>query len=247
MDSPEEEDNDEQSGEDCVHSQDNKTKPASPDPANILYTPTHHDANYHASPASRPTRLHSLRQIHTCPGDPPLPLSTSSEPDVTCRRDDSVDQNESSDSCGSSSSGIAPPSDELGQDSREGMGEEEFPDPGGGEGMTGDLQGGMGSIEKIKTGVFITGLLPELGRSVVSREEVDGRLVVLSNGGRGVVQVLFHVEGNIRLEGRGEGGSGSVEHDVVGNEGRHNSAGNLGEGGMGVWWEWKRDDEGNNH
>jgi hypothetical protein len=61
---------------------------------------------------------------------------------VTCRRDDNVDQNESSDSCGSSSSGTSPPSDELGQDSREGMEGEERPDPGGGKGMTGDLQRG---------------------------------------------------------------------------------------------------------
>jgi hypothetical protein len=140
--SPERTDNDERSGEDYVRSEGNTNTLALPDLPNTPCIPTHHDISYHASLASRPTRPRSLMRTHNGLGDPPLPPSTSSEPDVTCRRDDNVDQNESSDSCGSSSSGTSPPSGELGQDSREGMEGEERPDPGGGEGTTGDLQGG---------------------------------------------------------------------------------------------------------
>jgi hypothetical protein len=134
--------NDEQSGEGCKHSPDSTTMSESTDPSSTLYTPTHHETNSHASPSSRPSTPRSPTRTHSGPGDPLPPLSASSEPAVTCRRDNSVDQNESSDSCGSSSCGTSPPSDELGQDSREGMEEEERPDPGGGKGMTGDLQGG---------------------------------------------------------------------------------------------------------
>ncbi|KAF9779296.1 hypothetical protein BJ322DRAFT_1113638 [Thelephora terrestris] len=141
-DSPEEKGNDEQSGEGCARSEGNTSIPELPDLANTPYIPTHHETNSHASPTSRPSTHRSLTRTHNGPEDLLPPPSTSSEPDVTCRRDDNVDQNESSDSCGSSSSGTSPPSDELGQDSREGMEGEERPDPGGGEGMTGDLQGG---------------------------------------------------------------------------------------------------------
>jgi hypothetical protein len=135
-------DNDERSDADCTRSADNTTSPESSDPSNIPCTLTRHDTNYLPSPSSRPSTPCSLTRTHSGPGDPLPPLSTSSESAVTCWRDDSVDQNESSDSCGSSSCKTSPPSDELGQDSREGMEGEEHPDPGGGEGMTGDLQGG---------------------------------------------------------------------------------------------------------
>jgi hypothetical protein len=140
--SPERTDNDERSGEGYGHFEDSKNTPELRDLPSNPYSPTHHETSCHASLVSRPTRPRSLMRTHTGLGDPPLPPSISSEPDVTCRTDDNVDQNESSDSCGSSSSGSSPPSGELGQDSREGMEGEERPDPGGGEGMTGDLQGG---------------------------------------------------------------------------------------------------------
>jgi hypothetical protein len=84
---------------------------------------------------------------------------------------------------------------------------------------------GMPSFRKRprRPGVFIPSLFPEFGRSIVSGKKVDGDLVVMSNVGRGVVQMLLHVVGSIRLKGRGEveGGGSSVEHGVVGNEGRH--------------------------
>jgi hypothetical protein len=74
-----------------------------------------------------------------------------------------------------------------------------------------------------KPGVVVPSLFPELGGGIVSGEEVHGNSVVVSNVGRGVIEMLLHIVGSIRLKGWGEGGGGSVEHGVVGNEGRHSS------------------------
>ncbi|KAF9784895.1 hypothetical protein BJ322DRAFT_1108373 [Thelephora terrestris] len=78
-----------------------------------------------------------LLDHHVHPGDPLPPPLISSEPDVTCRRDDNVVQYESSDSC-DSSSGSFPPTDDSEQDSKEGIEEEELPDPGDGGGTMGE-------------------------------------------------------------------------------------------------------------
>jgi hypothetical protein len=85
-------DNNGRSGEDFKHSGDSMPIRESPDPSNTPCTPTHHDTDYHASPASRPSTPRSLTRTHNGPEDPLPPLSTSSEPAVTCRRDDNVDR-----------------------------------------------------------------------------------------------------------------------------------------------------------
>jgi hypothetical protein len=79
-------------------------------------------------------------------------------------------------------------------------------------------------------GVFIPSLFPEFGRGVMSGQEVHGNLVVVSDIGRGVIQVLLHVEGSICLEGRGKikGGGGRIEQNIVGSVSRH-SGGLRGE------------------
>jgi hypothetical protein len=136
--SPEETGNDERSDEGCVCSEGSTSTPELPDPANTPCIPTHHETNCHASPASRPSTPGSLMRTHNGPGDPLLPPSTSFELDVTCRRDDSVDQYESSDSCDFSSSGSSPPSDASEQDSKEGTEEEGLPDCEGGGGTMGE-------------------------------------------------------------------------------------------------------------
>jgi hypothetical protein len=130
--------NNERSGEGYEHSVDNMSTLELPDPANTPYTPTRHETNYRASPVSCLSTPRSPMRTHNGPGDP-LPLrSTSSGPDMTCRRDDSVDQYESLDSCALSSSGSSPPSDASEQDSKEGTEGEELPDCDGGGGTTGE-------------------------------------------------------------------------------------------------------------
>ncbi|KAF9785382.1 hypothetical protein BJ322DRAFT_1020918 [Thelephora terrestris] len=54
-------------------------------------------------------------------------------------------------------------------------------------------------------------------------QEVHGNLVIVSDVGGSIVQVLLHVEGSIRLEGQGEveGGGGGVEKSGVGSKSRH--------------------------
>jgi hypothetical protein len=137
-DSPEKTGNNERSGEGCVRSEGSMSTLELPGPANTPCIPTRHETSYHASPVSRPSTPRSLMRTHNGPGDLLLPPSTSSELDVTCRRDDNVDQYESSDSCALSSSGSSPPSDVLEQDSKEGIEGEELPDREDGGGTTGE-------------------------------------------------------------------------------------------------------------
>ncbi|KAF9779302.1 hypothetical protein BJ322DRAFT_1024664 [Thelephora terrestris] len=87
------------------------------------------------------------------PGDPLPPPSTSFEPAVTCRRDDNVDQYESSDSCDFSSRSSSP-TDGSEQDSREGTEEEELLDPGDGGGTTGESE--VASLEDINPDARLT-------------------------------------------------------------------------------------------
>jgi hypothetical protein len=78
-------------------------------------------------------------------------------------------------------------------------------------------------------GVLIPSLFPELGGSIVSSQEVHRHLVVMSDVGRGVVQMLFHVIGRVCLKRRGEieGGGGSIEQSGIGSISRHSGEDDL--------------------
>jgi hypothetical protein len=134
--------NNERNERDCIHSESNTNTPSLLDPASNLDNPVRHAGTPHASPASHLPDPHSLTRTHTCPEDSPLPTSAACELDEPCSTGDTAVQNESSDSCGSSLRS-SPPSEELGQDSREGIEGEEHPDPGGVGGMMGEDLGGL--------------------------------------------------------------------------------------------------------
>jgi hypothetical protein len=102
-----------------------------------------------------------------------------------------------------------------------------------------DVQQGRdaGSSHNGPVWIFIPSLIPELRRSVVGGQEIHGDPVVMSNVGRGVVQVFFDVVGSVYLMGEGRdkrGGSSVKRHSVKRLFVR-------GEDVVG-WWEWKRDD-----
>jgi hypothetical protein len=65
----------------------------------------------------------------------------------------------------------------------------------------------------VQKGLVMTSLIPDMIGGVVFQKKLLSHLVVLSDGGRGVVQMLFGVVGGRGLIRRGgnKGGSGSVE------------------------------------
>jgi hypothetical protein len=80
-----------------------------------------------------------------------------------------------------------------------------------------------------KPGIFVSGLLPKRGGSVMGSQEIHHHLIVVSDIGGSVVQMLIHVVRSIRLERRGKikGGGGSIEHGIGSSESRHSSRGRL--------------------
>ncbi|KAF9789693.1 hypothetical protein BJ322DRAFT_1018289 [Thelephora terrestris] len=111
--------------------------PEIPDPPSSLNTPEHHVPTHRTYPSSLNLALHGLDRTHTSPEDSLPPTSTAFELGDSCLMDDTIVQNELSDSCALSSRS-SPPSEELGQDSREGIEEEGLLDPGGVGGTTGE-------------------------------------------------------------------------------------------------------------
>jgi hypothetical protein len=81
-------------------------------------------------------------------------------------------------------------------------------------------EGNTRSMHNRSVGIFIPSLLPKSKRSLVSGQELDGNLVVSSDVGGGIVEVLFDLIGAVGLEGRGE-----VKGNRVGVEGGSLSGG----------------------
>jgi hypothetical protein len=69
------------------------------------------------------------------------------------------------------------------------------------------------TLLEVQERLVMTSLLPDMVGGIVFPKELLCHLVVLSDGGRGVVQVLFDIVGggNLIRGGRDEGGGGDVE------------------------------------
>jgi hypothetical protein len=126
-----------QSGADDTRSADSKCTSLTPDPPSIPDSPARHDPTPHASPALHSPVHHSPIRTHTCPEASLSPASAAFEPGKSGSTGDTAVQYESSDSC-TTSLMTSPPSEELEQDSREGIEGEEPPNPGGVRGTTGE-------------------------------------------------------------------------------------------------------------